>query len=385
MNKRLAVGLILGMSLLFYVIIYIQKEDSFKAEAWANAENITEENNASELADQPGQSSESEGVTGRWHGNGTVSFTRESDPSSTPNGTASFTEKPDPSSTPNGTDTPQPTSSPMITGTPAPTKSPGKTNPPAPTQKPTPTPILKGWNKTAKGKKYYILKNGKRAKGYKTIDGADYYFNTNGYAITKQWKYVKLNGKNYKLYFGKNGKRKLDVSNQLSANTTFRIEVNLSKNMVMIYAKDGNKGYTIPVKAMICSVGMPGHRTITGTYYRLRRAGSWHVLRYNSVGQYCTRISGPYLFHSVVYTRYGDKYSLQKAEYKKLGKSASHGCIRLQVEDAKWIYDRAYRCHVSLYHDKKAKYPLAKPKAKKIGKTAAKRYYDPTDPNVSEN
>ena len=374
MNKRLAVGLILGMSLLFYVIIYIQKEDSYKAEAWTNAENVTGENNAAVLADQPGQSSvsgsgEAIEVKGKPDGNGTVLST----------------EEPDPASTPDGTDTPQPTSSPMITGTPGPTKLPGKTNPPASTRKPTPTPILKGWNKTAKGKKYYILKNGKRAKGYKTIDGAGYYFNNNGYAITKQWKYVKLNGKNYKLYFGKNGKRKLDVSNQLSANTTFRIEVNLSKNMVMIYAKDGNRGYTIPVKAMICSVGMPGHRTITGTYYRLRRAGSWHVLRYNSVGQYCTRISGPYLFHSVVYTRYGDKYSLQKAEYKKLGKSASHGCIRLQVEDAKWIYDRAYRCHVSLYNDKKAKYPLAKPKAKKIGKTAAKRYYDPTDPNVSEN
>lgn len=150
----------------------------------------------------------------------------------------------------------------------------------------------------------------------------------------------------------------------------------------MIYAKDGKKGYTIPVKAMICSTGMPGHRTITGNYNHLSRAGSWHMLRYNSVGQYCTRISGPYLFHSVVYTRYGDKYSLHKAEYKKLGKSASHGCIRLQVEDAKWIYDRAYRCHVSLYYDKNAKYPLAKPKAKKIGKTASNRYYDPTDPNI---
>lgn len=274
------------------------------------------------------------------------------------------------------------TGSSIATGTPATAGTPGGIMPPAVTQAPTPTPVSKGWNKTSEGKKYYILKNGKRAKGYQTIDGDGYYFNRRGYALTKQWKYVKLNGKDYKLYFDRNGKRKTDVTNQLKSNTSFRIEVNLSKNMVMIYAQDGNRGFTIPVKAMICSGGMPGHRTITGEYHRLLRAGKWHVLRYNSVGQYCTRISGPYLFHSVVYTRYGDKYSLHKAEYKKLGESASHGCIRLQVEDAKWIYDRAPRCHVSLYYDKNAKYPLAKPKAKKIGKAASKRYYDPTDPNV---
>lgn len=327
MNKRITIGLILAVSFLFNVIAYLPGDAFLEAEACTKTEDVTEENNASGLVEQP-------------------------------------------------------TGSPTAVDTPAPTVKPEETLVPAITQKPVPTPIPKGWNKTSKGKKYYILKNGKRATGYQTIDGDGYYFNNKGYAITKQWKYVKLNGKKYKLYFGKNGKRKLDVTNQLKGNTSFRIEVNLRKNMVMIYAKDGDKGYTIPVKAMICSVGMPGHRSITGNYYRLRRAGKWNRLRYNSVGQYCTRISGPYLFHSVVYNQYRDKYSLNKAEYMKLGQSASHGCIRLQVKDAKWIYDRAYRCYVSLYYDKKAKYPLTKPKAEKIGKTASKRYYDPMDPKV---
>ena len=319
MNKRLAAGMILGVSLLFNVIMYLQKDDFYKAEAYTGIEDVTGGNGAAGLAMRPGRTN----VLG-------AEVTAEA------------------------------TGPSIVTSTPEST----------------------GWNKTEQGKKYYILKNGKRATGYRTIDGDGYYFNKNGHAVMNQWKYVKLNGKNYKLYFGRNGKRKLDVTNQLPSNTSFRVEVNLSKNMVIIYARDEDKGYTIPVKAMICSAGMPGHRTITGDYYHLSRAGSWHVLRYNSVGQYCTRISGPYLFHSVVYTKYGDKYSLHKAEYEKLGKSASHGCIRLQVEDAKWIYDRADRCHVSLYYDRKAKYPLAKPKAKKIGKFASKRYYDPTDPKV---
>lgn len=367
MNNRLAIALILGMSL-FYACLYLQQGDLYRAEAQTNIEDTAGRTDDLELGDTSDETANPEPTQSP---EGTITPA----PTNTPGGTAT----PAPTNTPGGTATSAPTNTPAGTATPAPTNTPKRTATPKPTKR----PIQRGWNKTVDGKKFYIQKNGKRAKGYKTIGGSNYYFNNRGYAITKQWKYIKIHGKKYKLYFGKNGKRKLDVTKQLKSNASFRIEVNLSKNMIMIYAKDGKQGYTIPVKAMICSVGMPGHRTITGNYNRLSRAGSWHVLRYNSVGQYCTRISGPYLFHSVVYTRYGDKYSLHKAEYQKLGKSASHGCIRLQVEDAKWIYDRANRCQVSLYYDKTAKYPLKRPKAKKIGKTEAKRYYDPTDPKIS--
>lgn len=34
-----------------------------------------------------------------------------------------------------------------------------------------------------------------------------------------------------------------------------------------------------------------------------------------------------------------DKSTLEWWEYDKLGTKASLGCIRLKVEDAKWIYD----------------------------------------------
>lgn len=34
-----------------------------------------------------------------------------------------------------------------------------------------------------------------------------------------------------------------------------------------------------------------------------------------------------------------DKGSLEYLEYNKLGTSASMGCVRLTVENAKWIYD----------------------------------------------
>ncbi|MCR4717390.1 MAG: L,D-transpeptidase [Lachnospiraceae bacterium] len=239
-----------------------------------------------------------------------------------------------------------------------------------------------GLNKTANGRLYFLKKNGKRYQGYKKIDGAEYYFaGKNSYAVVNKWKYVKLNGTSYKLYFGKNGKRKKDVTNILPSNTRYYLDVLLAKNMVMVYAKDGNKGYTIPAKAMICSTGMPGHGTIIGTY-SLYKIAPWRSLFYNSVGQYATNIHGNILFHSVVYKRYGDHYSLDKTEYNKLGKSASHGCVRLPVKDAKWIYDHTGNIDKAVLRTATVseKTPLDKPKKKKIGKTKDGRYYDPTDP-----
>lgn len=238
----------------------------------------------------------------------------------------------------------------------------------------------KGWHSISNTKKYYVKGNGKRALGYRKI-GKDAYFFDKGtsYRVVKKWRYVKWKGKKYKLYFGRNGKQSVDVSKILPSSARYLLDVNLSRNIVMVYAKDGRNGYIIPVKAMICSGGMKGHQTITGEYHSLRKAGRWHVLRYQSYGQYATRIKGPYLFHSVTYDRYGDHNSLQIKEYKKLGRSASHGCIRLQVKDAKWIYDNSSRCSATLYYDKKKKTIFSRPKAAKVGKAGGGRYYDRTD------
>ena len=52
-----------------------------------------------------------------------------------------------------------------------------------------------------------------------------------------------------------------------------------------------------------------------------------------------TQITGNILFHSVPYTEKYNNASLEYWEYDKLGTSASLGCIRLTVKNAKWIYD----------------------------------------------
>ena len=241
-----------------------------------------------------------------------------------------------------------------------------------------------GWHTETQGSKtykYYNNSAGNRLKGYRKIKKEYYFFSQkSGYAVCNGWKYVRIKGKKYKLYFDKKGRRS-DPTKKLGSKARYQIRVSLRDNMVTIYAKDGAKGFIIPVKAMVCSVGMSGHTTRKGTY-SLSRSGRWHVLRYNSNGQYATRYSGPYMFHSVTYDRLGNHYSLQAAEYRKLGKAASHGCIRLQVEDAKWIYDHAPQSTTTI-RDKFSKGPFQKPKAKKI-KKSKRGYYDPTDRTVAK-
>ncbi|MBR1743418.1 MAG: L,D-transpeptidase [Lachnospiraceae bacterium] len=238
----------------------------------------------------------------------------------------------------------------------------------------------KGWY--GKGKKrYYIKKDVKKAKVYQKIKGKYYFFKNSVYAVVNSCKTISWNGKKYRFYFKKDGSREMDVSGRLNKETgvSYLLETNLTTNSVMVYAKWKTAGYVIPVKRMRCSVGMPGHSTIQGTYHLSKAGSRWHVLRYGCYGQYCSRIKGPFLFHSVVYQRMGDKYSLDLAEYKKLGKAASHGCVRLQVEDAKWIYEHSSQCTAHLYAGKKEKLPIPYPAKKKAGKTSAGKYYDPTD------
>ncbi len=249
---------------------------------------------------------------------------------------------------------------------------------------PTPTvdPNAPGWHGSGKTK-YYVDDEGNMLKGYKKVGGSYYYFDkTTGYCAVKKWKNIKTCGKKYKLYFGSSGKRTMDLSNIMDKkkNVRYKIVTNLTTNSVMVLAKWNTKTYKIPVRRMRASVGMTGHSTRTGTYSLEKTGSKWHVLRYGSYGQYCTRISGPYLYHSVVYDKYGDATSLNLKEYKKLGKAASHGCIRLQVEDAKWIYKHSSMCTTTISYGKKSEsLPIPYPKKKAAIKVSKGHYTDPTD------
>ena len=58
---------------------------------------------------------------------------------------------------------------------------------------------------------------------------------------------------------------------------------------------------------------------------------------YNCYAKYAYRIVGGILFHSVLYN--SSKQGPTNSSVRALGRKASHGCVRLAVDDAKWIYD----------------------------------------------
>lgn len=75
-----------------------------------------------------------------------------------------------------------------------------------------------------------------------------------------------------------------------------------------------------------------------------------------------------------------DSGSLEYWEYDKLGTNASMGCIRLTVEDAKWIYDNCPSgTPIEFYSDEEAG-PFGKPETMKISSYEEYRGWDPTDP-----
>ena len=157
----------------------------------------------------------------------------------------------------------------------------------------------------------------------------------------------------------------------------YYVTVNLTENIVTVYEKDDAGKYTVPVKAFTCS---GGNYTPEGTF-RTSQKYEWRILFGNVWGQYATRITGHILFHSVPYFE-KDKSTLEYEEYNKLGETASAGCIRLRVEDVKWLYDNCpVGTTVKMYRGN-VKEPLQPAAVQKIDvKDTLRRGWDPTDPD----
>lgn len=163
-------------------------------------------------------------------------------------------------------------------------------------------------------------------------------------------------------------KSTLDTKNSylVSNQQEYVIKVNKKMNCVTVYLHDK------PIKAFVCSTG---EATPIGTFHTMVRY-RWKQLIHEVWGQYCTRIVGHILFHSVPYHECDNK-TLLTGSYRKLGKTASAGCIRLTCRDAKWIYDNCkLKTKVVIYNSNNPG-PLGKPKAPYL---PSGQKWDPTDP-----
>lgn len=159
-------------------------------------------------------------------------------------------------------------------------------------------------------------------------------------------------------------------------NYKYSIRVNLKTNCVTIYTKDENGNFTVPFKAMACSVGKKDNETPMGTfgilrYYNWCRMVDW------TYSQFAYRIHGSIMFHSTPSAlalnmntggNPSPSYSkgrVEVAEFNKLGSNASLGCIRLTVADAKWICDNCPAGTVTTIVSENSD-PLPKPEVIKI-------------------
>lgn len=122
--------------------------------------------------------------------------------------------------------------------------------------------------------------------------------------------------------------------------STYYVIVDEYWQVVMVYSQDENGEYTVPVRYMLCTTGSErvGGATRKGVFPLKEcriRFGTFAGGDYTA--QYWTLIISRTYFHSILYTK-KDFSTLIVKEYNNLGKKASHGCIRLPVPDARWIW-----------------------------------------------
>jgi hypothetical protein len=213
-------------------------------------------------------------------------------------------------------------------------------------------------------------------KAYKDYNGKTYFssYKRDGYTKVLKVKKKKI-GQYHYLY--DMDKQKIENVQNFLDNPKYCIKVNILASVVTIYAKDGTKRYTIPVKAYLCS----GNIYDTCGTFKLGVKYRFRGLYYNCHSQWASRIHGDILFHTVPYKKSQNPTSLDIKQYNLLGTPASHGCIRLQCAASKWINDNCPIGTKVIFYKDQNPGPLGKPKLEKL---KSWHTWDPTDPTMKE-
>lgn len=128
----------------------------------------------------------------------------------------------------------------------------------------------------------------------------------------------------------------------------YYILLDLNNQIVTVFERDETGAYTKVVRRFICTTGRteldpedpedeatPTPRGVWKIGGR-ERFGKFANFS-GEYARYWTQIVGSVYFHSVMFSR-RNVNSMQRSAYTNLGRNVSHGCVRLYVEDAKWLY-----------------------------------------------
>ncbi|MHB1348133.1 MAG: L,D-transpeptidase [Candidatus Humimicrobiaceae bacterium] len=108
------------------------------------------------------------------------------------------------------------------------------------------------------------------------------------------------------------------------------IKVSLDEQKVRVFYKNDL------LKEMICSSGAPLTPTPKGTFKTSDKIKYAWLPKFNVGAYYFVRFYGSYLFHSTPFDKEGNMIEEEKLN---LGKPVSHGCIRLDLDEEKWLYE----------------------------------------------
>lgn len=175
-------------------------------------------------------------------------------------------------------------------------------------------------------------------------------------------------------------------SNLIYPEYPYFIEVDKTNQVITIYTTSSSGKYDKVVRYMLCSTAQNPNKFPEG-YWKLKsdRSSSkniWRTMLSHGkplYAQYATQITGDFLFHSVPYTA-TKKGALDISRYKKLGVADSGGCIRLTVENAKWICENC-KAGTTVHVVAKEKNPQLTEALKAQLPMPDSSGWDPTDPD----
>lgn len=128
----------------------------------------------------------------------------------------------------------------------------------------------------------------------------------------------------------------IDINNvntlNIESNSSYFIYLSISDQTTYVY--EGSLNNWKLIKSFSSSTGISGEETPKGIFSVSGRDTWFFSQKFEQGGKYWVRIMGDYLFHSLPF----DETQTNIVDYT-LGTPASHGCVRLNVEDSKWIYD----------------------------------------------
>lgn len=120
--------------------------------------------------------------------------------------------------------------------------------------------------------------------------------------------------------------------------TQYRITIDLNKQRVYVYEWNGSN-FDNKIKEFKCSTGKDETPTPKGEFWNTAPLTEWWYFKeFDCWAKYAWTIDGGIFFHSEIYSAKDDR-TVRSNTIKQLGRKASHGCVRLYRDNAKWIFD----------------------------------------------